>query len=154
MLITTTTTCGGEVGPAVFVQETSRSSNIPHKPLASQRPRDCDRSTGRGGGLLRHCASVDSPAGAQGLGLLKLKRSYSMDQSFLVVIEMVGRESHEIRCGCSSSSSSSSSSPASCSNKFDRSVRHSDRVSARLLRSFSRLRMGRGGTGNGMLLPY
>lgn len=148
---TTTTTCGGEVGPAVFVQETSRPSNIPHKPLASQRPRECDRSTGRGGGLLRHCASVDSPAGAQGLGLLKLKRSYSMDQSFLVVIEMVGRESHEIRCGCSSSSSSSS---ASCSNKFDRSVRHLDRVSARLLRSFSRLRMGRGGTGNGMLLPY
>lgn len=155
MLTTTTTTsCGGEVGPAVFVQETSRPSNIPHKPLASQRPGDCDRSTGRGGGSLRHCASVDSPAGAQGLGLLKLKRSYSMDQSFLVVIEMVGRESHEIRGGCSSSSSSSSSSSASCSNKFDRPVRHLDRVSARLLRSFSRLRMGRGGTGNGMLLPY
>ncbi|XP_058204160.1 RING-H2 finger protein ATL8-like [Rhododendron vialii] len=149
----TTTTSGGEVGPAVFVQETSRPSNIPHKRLASQHPRDCDRLTGRGGGLLRHCASVDLPAGAHGLGLLKLKRSYSMDQSFLVVIEMVGRESHEIRGVCSSSSLSSSSS-ASCSNKFDRSVRHLDRVSARLLRSFSRLRMGRGGTGNGMLLPY
>ncbi|KAF7148179.1 hypothetical protein RHSIM_Rhsim03G0086300 [Rhododendron simsii] len=147
IITTTTTSYGGEVGPQVFVQETSRPSNIPHKPLASQRPRDCDRSTGRGGGLLRHCASVDLPTGAQELGLSKLKRSYSMDQSFLVVIEKVGRESHEIRGGCSSSS-------AYCSNKFDRSVRHLDRVSARLLRSFSRLRMGRGGTGNGMLLPY
>lgn len=139
----TLTTCG-EVGPAV----TSCRPNVPHKPLASQNSHDYDRK-GHSGGLLRHCASVDSPAGVEeGLGL-KLKRSYSMDESFLVGIEMGRSESHE-RGGCSSSSSS-------CSNRFDRPVRHLDRVSARLLRSFSRLRMGtlgRGGTGNEMLLPY
>lgn len=100
---------------------------------------------------------------------MKLKRSYSMDQCYLVVIER-GRSESESRVGggggggCSSSEMLSSSlmpststySGGGCSNssRVDRSVKGLDRVSAKLLRSFSRLRMGRGGTGNGMLLPY
>lgn len=154
-----------------FVQETTRQTlPVTHKPLASQRHRRyASDVTGGGGGegrSVRHFQSVDLPP--EGLGM-KLKRSYSMDQCYLVVIER-GRSESESRVGggggggCSSSEmlssslmpSTSTSSGGGCSNssRVDRSVKGLDRVSAKLLRSFSRLRMGRGGTGNGMLLPY
>lgn len=139
-----------------LVQETTRQAvPVPHKPLASQRHhRYASDVTGGGGG---HFRSVDLPPEGR-LGM-KLKRSYSMDQCYLVVIE-TGRSESESRVGGGGGSSSemlSSSlmpSTSTSSGKVDRSVKGLDRVSAKLLRSFSRLRMGRGGTGNGMLLPY
>ncbi|KAH7853515.1 hypothetical protein Vadar_003465 [Vaccinium darrowii] len=151
-----------------LIQETPRQTvPVPHKPLASQRHHLYD-SDGTGGGgeerSLRHFRSVDLPTEGE-LGM-KLKRSYSMDQCYLVVIEM-GRSESESTVGGGGGSSSeklssslmpstSTSSGGGCSNriKVDRSVKGLDRVSAKLFRSFSRLRMGRGGTGNGMLLPY
>jgi len=149
-----------------LVQETTRQTvPVPHKPLASQHHHRYASDVTGGGGegrSVRHFRTVDLPP--EGLGM-KLKRSYSMDQCYLVVIEM-GRSETESRVGDGGGSSSemlssslmpsTSTSSGGCSNssKVDRSVKGLDRVSAKLLRSFSRLRMGRGGTGNGMLLPY
>uniref|UniRef100_A0A5B6YXZ8 RING-type E3 ubiquitin transferase n=1 Tax=Davidia involucrata TaxID=16924 RepID=A0A5B6YXZ8_DAVIN len=88
-------------------------------------------------GLLRRCASSAVPMERRSRRLVMgLKRSLSMDQSHVIV--EIQRESDR--------ASSSSSSKA-------RSIRHLDRVSSTLLRSFSRLRMGRGSEASG-ILPY
>ncbi|KAH7854174.1 hypothetical protein Vadar_011037 [Vaccinium darrowii] len=145
-----------------LVQETTRQTlPVPHKPLASQRHHRYDSDVTGGAG---HFRSVDLPPEG-GLGM-KLKRSYSMDQCYLVVIEMGrsesestvggggGSSSEKLSSSLMPSTSTSSGGGFSNSGKVDRSVRGLDRVSAKLFRSFLRLRMGRGGTGNGMLLPY
>ncbi|XAR54731.1 hypothetical protein NMG60_11029996 [Bertholletia excelsa] len=75
-----------------------------------------------------------------------LSRSLSMDRSFLVVeVESEGRET------TSSSSKAMLTRGGSCR---DRPMMQLDRVSSKLLSSFSRLRMGGVGAGNGALLPY
>ncbi|KAK2983731.1 hypothetical protein RJ640_024084 [Escallonia rubra] len=106
-------------------------------------------------GLLRHCASMVLPMERrQSRHLVTgLKRSLSMDQSFVVID--VQREGLEL----GSSSSSSSAAAAASLTKGGlvrngllktRSIRHLDRVSSKLLRSFSRLRIG----GESGMLPY
>ncbi|KAL0410001.1 UNVERIFIED_CONTAM: RING-H2 finger protein ATL1 [Sesamum latifolium] len=98
-------------------------------------------------GLLRHCASLVWPPPVDRRSLPRLKRSMSMDQS-LVVINLQ-------RVNCFSGSSSSSSRgrvlrrSGSCST---RSMSHFDRMPSMWLRSFSRLRLGKGN--NGTILPY
>ncbi|XP_052173626.1 RING-H2 finger protein ATL1-like [Diospyros lotus] len=104
--------------------------------------------TGGSSGMLRHCASMALPGEGHGERLppagrldvgLKLKRSLSMDQSYLVI--QMERENERT---CSSSSSS----------KAD-VMRHLDRVSSTLLRSFTpRFKMEKGASANGHLLPH
>ncbi|KAL6988285.1 hypothetical protein U1Q18_014035 [Sarracenia purpurea var. burkii] len=120
------------------------------------RPQIQDRENEVVGGdrLLRHCASLVLPTDRRPQRLIAgLKRSLSMDQSF-VVIEV----QREVERACSSSSPSSSSSKFAISrtrSSRDRASGHLNRVSSKLLSSFSRLRMGRGGAGTGAdLLPY
>ncbi|KAK4396428.1 RING-H2 finger protein ATL52 [Sesamum angolense] len=114
---------------------------------------DCETSTSvpspreQSFGLLRHCASLVLPPPVDRRSLPRLKRSMSMDQS-LVVINLQ-------RANCFSGSSSSSSRgrvlrrSGSCST---RSMSHFDRMPSMWLRSFSRLRSGKGN--NGPILPY
>ncbi|KAL0338533.1 UNVERIFIED_CONTAM: RING-H2 finger protein ATL52 [Sesamum angustifolium] len=96
---------------------------------------------------LRHCASLVLPPPVDRRSLPRLKRSMSMDQS-LVVINLQ-------RVNCFSGPSSSSSRgrvlrrSGSCST---RSMSHFDRMPSMWLRSFSRLRSGKGN--NGPILPY
>ncbi|CAL5334635.1 unnamed protein product [Camellia sinensis] len=93
-------------------------------------------------GLLRHCASMEVPVERFEPGL---KRSLSMDQSFVVVD--IQRKSER---ACSSSSSSTSSSSeidvTRTTTYVDRSMKHLDRVSSKFFGSFSRR--------NPNLLPY
>jgi hypothetical protein len=90
-----------------------------------------------------------------------LKRSFSMGQSCIININIQG-EGEQAFSASSSSSASSSPSSSSCSTKDDpmqsrsnrvRSTRQLDRMSLKLLRSFSQLRLGKGGSCNG-ILPY
>lgn len=85
-----------------------------------------------------------------------LKRSFSMGhESYIININIQGEREQAF-------SASSSSSSSSCSMKDDpmqsrsnrvRSTRQLDRMSLRLLRSFSQLRLVKGGSCNG-ILPY
>lgn len=89
--------------------------------------------------LLRHGESCVLPPTD---GKLRLKRSLSMGQSYVIID--IGRESG--RAGSSSSLGRSRSYRA-------RSMRQLDRASSSVRRSFSRLRMGLSGSSN-QILPY
>ncbi|CAI9766343.1 unnamed protein product [Fraxinus pennsylvanica] len=113
-------------------------------------------SAGQRFALLRHCYSLVLPTerkspssmslSSRGL-IMGLNRSLSMDQSYVVV--NIRRESER---GCSSSSSSLRAELTRSRSYCGRaqSLRHLDRVSSKLLSSFSRLREGKT---NG-ILPY
>lgn len=105
--------------------------------------------------LLRHCYSLVLPMErrspstlslpSRGL-IMGLNRSLSMDQFYVVV--NIERESER---GCSSSSSLRAELMRSRSYRgYTQSLRHFDRISSKLLSSFSRLRVGKT---NG-ILPY
>ncbi|KAL3536197.1 hypothetical protein ACH5RR_004658 [Cinchona calisaya] len=98
--------------------------------------------------LLKHCGSLVLPterASSSARLITGLKRSLSLDQSS-VIIDM--QRENGIRDGDSSSSSSKDDLVTSSSRT--RSIRHLDRVSSKLLSSFSRLRLGK----NTDILPY
>lgn len=97
-------------------------------------------------GLLRHCASLVWPPPVEWRSPPRLKRSLSMDQS-LVVINL-----QRVNCLSASSSSSSRGVLTRSGSYSTRSMGHFDRVSTKWLRSFSRLRLGKGS--NGTILPY
>nr|XP_027070658.1 RING-H2 finger protein ATL52-like [Coffea arabica] len=92
-------------------------------------------------GLLRHSGSLEllptERASSSARVITGLKRSLSMDQSS-VIIEMQGE------------SSTDDDDAATTTVGAFRSVRHFDRVSAKFLSSFSRLRLGN----NNEILPY
>ncbi|GLT71786.1 hypothetical protein SLA2020_437810 [Shorea laevis] len=111
---------------------------------------------GHGGDGVADVSASTSPSVRSDTGL---KRSFSMGQSY-IIINIQG----EPERASSASSSSSAASSSSCSIKDGlmqstsyrvRSMRHLDRMSLRLFRSFSQLRLGRGGscTAKG-ILPY
>ncbi|GFP85536.1 RING-H2 finger protein atl52 [Phtheirospermum japonicum] len=90
-------------------------------------------------GLLRHCASmmvVRPPAAERRSSPPRLKRSLSMDQVFVAI---------GLRCSGDILARSGSYSTRS-------NLRHLDRVSSKLRRSFSRLRVEM--AGGGAILPY
>ncbi|XP_059667537.1 putative RING-H2 finger protein ATL53 [Cornus florida] len=98
-------------------------------------------------GLLRHCASMALPTEKRSRNLVTgLKRSLSMDQSDHVAIDIQRESGSE----CSSTKADILRDRLSRA----RSIRHLDRVSSKLLRSFSRLTMGQGSATTEILLPY
>lgn len=110
---------------------------------------------GHGGDGVADVSASTSPSVRSDTGL---KRSFSMGQSY-IIINIQGEPER-----ASSASSSSAASSSSCSIKDGlmqstsyrvRSMRHLDGMSLRLFRSFSQLRLGRGGscTAKG-ILPY
>ncbi|KAL2554403.1 RING-H2 finger protein ATL51-like [Forsythia ovata] len=111
-------------------------------------------SGGQSFALLRHCYSMILPmerrsSSSSSLSskgsIMELKRSLSMDQSYVVNIE------GESERGCSSSSSLRAELTRSRSYRTSAlSLRHLDRISSKLLSSFSRLRVEKK---NG-ILPY
>ncbi|PSS32861.1 RING-H2 finger protein [Actinidia chinensis var. chinensis] len=133
-----------EVIPDVVDQE----NDGPHHPIQQSHDLEND-GTGGERLLLRPCASFMLPTErSPGRLVAGLKRSLSMDQSFLVI--NMERESKMV-------GSSPSSSPSSSSNKVDVTRSNRDRSGGHLsskLRSLSWLKIGRGGTSNGVLLPY
>ena len=133
-----------EVIPVVVDQE----NDGPHHPIQQSHDLENDR-TGGERLLLRPSASFMLPMErSPGRLVAGLKRSLSMDQSFLVI--NMERESKMV-------GSSPSSSPSSSSNKVDVTGSNRDRSGGHLsskLRSLSWLKIGRGGTSNGVLLPY
>lgn len=95
-------------------------------------------------GLLRHCASLVLPMerrSSQKRVITGLKRSLSMDQSFVIVDMQMEMEDDDQRRHCSSSTSSSSSSKERLTRS--RSIRQFDIVPSKLLVSLSsRFRIG------------
>ncbi|XP_062166697.1 RING-H2 finger protein ATL52-like [Alnus glutinosa] len=86
--------------------------------------------------------------------LTSLKRSFSMGQSYIIV-NIQGEGEKAFSASSSSSSCSIEDGLMQSGSQRVQSVRQLDRMSLRLLRSFSQLRLGRGGgcTAKG-ILPY
>lgn len=104
--------------------------------------------------LLRHSVSLVLPMeGNKFKGVLKLKRSLSMDHSF-VAIDMQ-RESDDQKNGDATCSNSSSLKGDLMESRSygTLSMKQLDRMSLMLLRSFSQMRIGRGVPNGGVVLP-
>ncbi|KAM7526143.1 hypothetical protein LguiA_016045 [Lonicera macranthoides] len=99
-----------------------------------------DVSGSRSGTLLRHCVSLVLPREKRPRRLVTgLKRSLSMDQSFVIIdIQRLGDDRDSF---ATSSDSSKEEEMRSRSFRGD-SIRHMDSVSLKLMSDFSRLRVG------------
>ncbi|KAL2533593.1 RING-H2 finger protein ATL51 [Abeliophyllum distichum] len=132
------------------------SSGIYHVHESTSTTENASSSGGQSFALLRHCYSMilpmerrssSSSSLASRGSIMELKRSLSMDQSYVVVVNIEG----ETERGCSSPSSLRAELTRSRSYRTSAlSLRHFDRISSKLLSSFSRLRVEKR---NG-ILPY
>lgn len=103
--------------------------------------------------LLRHCVSMVFPRETKPKHLTpELKRSLSMDQSYVVLINLADHD-HSGKEASSSNTNSCSRILTKSNSLKVQSMRQLDRMSSSLLRSFSQLRTGRSSTTYG-ILPY
>lgn len=107
-----------------------------------------DVSGSRSGALLRHCVSLVLPWEKRPRRLVTgLKRSLSMDQSFVIIdIQRLGDDRYSSATSSSSSDSSKEEEEMRSRSFRGDSIRHMDSVSLKLMSNFSRLRVG-GDTG-------
>ncbi|XP_002519430.2 RING-H2 finger protein ATL7 [Ricinus communis] len=112
---------------------------------------------------LLHSLSLVLPVEGKQQSFTKLKRSLSMDQCFVIIDIQAESDDHE-KASSSCSSSASSSSPSKCDSSLKGisvenrtyraiSMRQLDRVSSRLLRSFSQIRFGQSAVTSHDTLP-
>ncbi|XP_021289955.1 RING-H2 finger protein ATL52-like [Herrania umbratica] len=125
-----------------------RVQDLPQNDDGQAHDRAASTSRVQSNTLLRHCVSLVFPRETKQKHLITgLKRSLSMDQSYILINLTVDNEKEAI-----SSSSTSKRSLAKSNSYKARSMKQLDRMSS-LLRSFSQLRIGRSSTTCG-LLPY
>ncbi|KAI3472012.1 hypothetical protein Pfo_028700 [Paulownia fortunei] len=135
------------VVPCLDPHRTNDSDRESSESSATSSSRESSSPREQSFGLLRHCASlVLPPPMERRSSSSQLKRSLSMDQSFVVI------NLQRVNCSSASSSSSSRGVLTRSGSYSTRSLSHFDRVSSKWLRSFSRLRVGKGS--NGTILPY
>ncbi|CAK7343282.1 unnamed protein product [Dovyalis caffra] len=100
---------------------------------------------------LGHSLSLVLPReGQKAQGSMGLKRSLSMDQSYVIID--IQRERCTDKASSSSCTSNSGTVLIKSGSLGTRSMRQLDRMSSKLLRSFSQLRIGRGASN--VILPY
>ncbi|XP_075498856.1 uncharacterized protein LOC142537184 [Primulina tabacum] len=122
-----------------------------HTPDNRETSLPCVRPFGR----LRHCMSLELPHAVEmkspARPVAGLNRSISMDPSFAVI--NIQNEGEFIVNNPGTASSSSRSKMKRSESYRTRPVNQIDRMSSKLMRSFSRLRLGKGGQ-VGPILPY
>ncbi|XVE61608.1 hypothetical protein DITRI_Ditri06bG0053900 [Diplodiscus trichospermus] len=124
-----------------------RVQELPQR-AAQGREQAASTSGVQSNSLLRHCVSMVISRETKPKRLITgLKRSLSMDQSYLLI-----NLTDDHGKAASSSSSSSKRILTKSNSCMSRSMRQLDRMSS-LLRSFSHLRIGRSSTTHG-ILPY